>query len=134
MCLSVFDVCWKVNLKTSFSTNFRWNTILLSLILPYKLLKRLISVESFSVNHCLLITSVHSLFNNKRSSINEYACSALGIKSTSRACKKIHRTKSALLMILYNAFSLGFGLLCISFEDTCFQEFQNKIISCQTIK
>lgn len=122
------------NLKTSFNTNFRWNTILLSLILPFKLLKRLISAESSSVNHCLLIASVHCLFNNERSTINECVCFALGIISASRVYKKLYTTKPVALMILYNAFSLRFGLACISLECTCFQEFQNKIISHQTIQ
>lgn len=123
----------EVNLNTSFNSNFRWNIILLSLTLPHKLLKRLISVESSSVNHCLLIASVHSLFNNKRSTINECVCSTLGIISASRARKKLYTAKPVVLMILYHAFSLRFGLACISLECTCFQELQNEIISCQTI-
>ena len=70
----------------------------MSLILSYTLLKRLISVESTPINHCLLIAFVHSVFNNKIGTIYKCGCSALGIMSASRAWEEPYTIKTVALI------------------------------------
>lgn len=70
----------------------------MSLVLPYKLFKRLISLESSPIKHCLLIAFVHSVFNNKTGTINKGGCSALGIMSVSRAWEEPCTIKAEVLI------------------------------------